>query len=457
MSPNKQDLFQILKDYDFPVSAGELKTHLAIPERTLRRWLADFVQQGVVKSIGEKKGRKYFIPTLPAAKKTQWAVGEAEPHPYFTNKSESLLAQVKAPTLKRSPCTYREAWLESYIPNQTFYLSGLQREILIENGRRLSEGMPSGTYAHKIFNRLLIDLSYNSSRLEGNTYSLSDTEQLVLQGTPVAGKLDRETLMIINHKEAIRFLVDGIHHLEITVENIFSLHFLLAEGLVAHGEAGKVRSDGVRITASVYLPLEGKERLERILNTIINKAKAIHDSYEQSFFLLVHIAYLQAFIDVNKRTSRLAANIPLVKHNLVPLSFNDISKEDYTSAMIVIYEFNDVAPLAELYVWSYLRTCKQYATVAEAVGIDVVRVLYRNQRRQLISEIVKNLICPPQVLSFVEAWANKIPEEDRAKFLADVKIDLQELAPFNIAGMSITQQELKTWQELCAKPDDLLG
>ena len=198
------------------------------------------VEQGIVKAIGDKKGRKYSLAPALTPRDTWHSVREAEPHPFLSDQSLLLLAQIKAPMAKRMLCTYRKTWLESYIPNQTFYLSAEQRALLLENGKRMSSQMPSGTYAHKILNRLLIDLSYNSSRLEGNTYSLADTEKLVLDGTTASGKLDMEALMIINHKEAIQFLVDGIHHLEITQENIRALYFLLAEGLVPHGAAGKM-------------------------------------------------------------------------------------------------------------------------------------------------------------------------------------------------------------------------
>ena len=116
--------------------------------------------------------------------------------------------------------------------------------------------------------------------------------------------------------------------------------------------------------------------------------------------------------------------------------------------MIVVYELNDTAPLAELYVWSYLRTCQQYNTIAEAIGIDTIRVLYRAERRQLIGEIVRQLMHAQKITNYIENWALTISAEHREKFIADVKLDLQELAPFNIAGMNISQQQLKEWLAL---------
>ncbi len=102
-----------------------------------------------------------------------------------------------------------------------------------------------------------------------------------------------ETVMLLNHKEAIRFLVDGINRLEINVDNIRSLHYLLADGLIQPEDAGKIRDTGVRISLSTYIPLEGKQQLTTQLNRIVSKARQIQEPYEQSFFLLLHLSYLQ--------------------------------------------------------------------------------------------------------------------------------------------------------------------
>jgi prophage maintenance system killer protein len=444
MITNHPALLNLLKIQQKPVGLGVLKAQLSTPERTLRRWLSQLVQEGTVIAIGVGKGRKYQI-LEPAVEKV-FSVQES--HPIFSEKSAHLLAQVHAPLMMRQPCAYHEDWLNAYIPNQTFYLNKTQRQLLYQNGKRVSQELPAGTYAHKIFNRLLIDLSYNSSRLEGNTYSILQTEKLILEGKFALDKLDAESMMIINHKEAIKFLVDGINRMEINVDNIRTLHYLLADGLVPPGSAGIVRDDGVRISATTYMPIEGTARLEKLLEKIAYKASQIEDPFEQSFFLLVHLSYLQAFIDVNKRTSRLAANIPLVQHNLVPLSFNDMSKDDYISAMLVIYELNDVMPLAELYIWSYLRTCKQYTVTAQTLGIEPVRVFYRAQRRQLIADIVHNLICEPELSAFIAKRTKEmIPIEHHAKFIEHVRNDLAELAPYTIAGMGISVEELEKWKK----------
>ncbi|MES2273652.1 MAG: TetR family transcriptional regulator [Chlamydiota bacterium] len=183
------------------------------------------------------------------------------------------------------------------------------------------------------------------------------------------------------------------------------------------------------------------------MGKIAEKASLIEDPYEQSFFLLVHMTYLQPFTDVNKRTARLSANIPLVKHNLVPLSFNDVEREDYTAAVIAIYELQEVQPLVDLYVFSYLRTCAQYDSTVKALGFDEVRVRYRAQRRALLREIIERRLRGKFLKERVASHAlNLVTESDRSSFIEDVDEDLAQMDESRIAGLGITLKEFKDWQ-----------
>ena len=451
MDKNLQALLSKLgKHSDLGVSIAVLSDNSDVSMRTVRRRLHQLIELGLVTSQGKNRGVRYSlarVQDVPVLKEN----GIAEPSETyasfsFSEANESLIKQVQQPLIRRHFCSYRPEWLAAYQPNRSFYLSERQRETLHQFGQPLDDGMPAGTYARQIFNHLLINLSYNSSRLEGNTYSLADTEKLLLSGKATDGKLDRESLMLLNHKEAIRFLVDGINRMEISVDNIRSLHYLLADGLVLPDEAGQVRSGAVRISSSVYLPWQGEARLTAQLTEIVETADAINDPYEQSFFLLVHLAYLQAFIDVNKRTARLAANLPLVRHNRVPISFSDMSVEAYVSSMLVCYELNEVGPLAELYTWSYVRSCEHYNAQADSLGIDTLRVQYRGPRRALITEIVRGNLHGDAQATQIEVFVNRhIEAAHREKFLADLQFDLDALAPHRVAGMGITPDELTVW------------
>lgn len=433
----EQQIIDLLANASQPLAFSEIHRQLPIAERTLSRWLMQGVANGQIQAFGTKRGRRYFLESPRST---------AAPAVLFSPESLVAINKVRQALIHREPCTYNNAWLDHYQVNHSCYLSDQQKALLRQHGQPTSAELPAGTYARKIFNRLLIDLSYNSARLEGNTYSLVDTEKLLINGIAADDKLDMEKVMLLNHKEAIRFLVEGIKRLDISSDTIRSLHFLLADGLVAPQDAGQIRRDSVRVSSSTYLPMDNPERLSQQLELIMKKASQIHDPFEQSFFLLVHIAYLQAFADVNKRTARLACNIPLVRNNLIPLSFNDMDKDDYLSAVLVSYEQNDIRPLADLYVWSYLRSCKNYWVTAEAIGVDILRVQYRQFRRELIREIVQQNLHDAALHAFIQNRIQQtIPAAHQAKCLADLQLDLENLAPWNIFGMGISGTELNLW------------
>ncbi len=179
---------------------------------------------------------------------------------------------------------------------------------------------------------------------------------------------------------------------------------------------------------------------------------AIQEPYEQSLFLLVHVAYLQAFTDVNKRTARLAANIPLVTRNRVPLSFNAIEKDDYASAMLAVYELNDPRPLLELYRVSYLRGCQEYDATAEALGVDAVRVRYRAQRRDVLRGVIQERLAGQALMSRLREAAEAIPAADRAAYLRDLEEDVRELSPQRLAGLGVTREEYQRWRDRQTEP-----
>jgi Fic family protein len=336
----------------------------------------------------------------------------------------------------------------AYAPDHSFYLSATQRKLL-QTGKRPNIHQRAGTYIQKIYDRLLVDLSYNSARLEGNTYTVADTERLVLQGIGAEGKLDAERIMILNHKEAIRYLVQNVEKLALRDETVRTLHYLLADSLVAPGMAGQIREDSIRISGTTYAPLEGRERLSRLLTAVLKKARQIEDPFEQSFFVLAHISYLQAFIDVNKRTARLASIIPLITRDFVPQSFIDVDKDDYLNATICLYELNETAPMAELYCWSYLRSCQHYDISSEVISFDEIAARYRSQRRSMVAQIVTARISPTAARAYVRRHMPKdISRAHREKFVGDVISDLKHLDAVRMVGMGITKAQLKAWIKL---------
>ncbi len=436
-------ILEILREEAEPLGLHELLSRLPtdFAERSVRRWLSEFAKTGLIEKIGQKRATKYCNAAPTRFREHGGGC--------FSELSLKILAKIRRPVFERTPVPYNDHWLEQYKPNQSFYLPPQIRANLLKSGKRSKDADPAGSYAHRIFNRLLIDLSYNSSRLEGNTYSLLETEKLVLEGTGAQAKSEDDKIMILNHKEAIRYLVDSAPKLQASKETICTLHFLLSDALVEPHYAGSVRDHEVRIGGSTYIPYADPKKLQNLLECITKKAVQIKDPYEQSFFLLVHLSYLQAFADVNKRTSRLAANIPLIKNNLVPLSFNDVEREDYTSAVIAIYELQNIQPMIDLYLFSYKRTCAMYDSTVQSIGVDVLRARYRQQRRQLLSAIILQKKTGPSLERYIKVQAKKlIPEKDRLFFIEDVKEDLQEIDQSRIYGLGVTLEEFRVWKKV---------
>lgn len=437
------------------LSLREIKPGVeGVPDRTLRNWLSDLVKEGAIESRGEQKGRRYRLrPGSISGTATSGTSGSAQltvTHEIFSSESLALVRRIEAPIYTRAPATYREEWLQSYVPNESAYLTLKQREELAALGERDPIYGRARTYIKKIYDRLLIDFSFNSARLEGNTYTLADTERLLLQGTAALGKPDAERIMILNHKEAIAYLVQRVDTLEADETTIRTLHYLLADSLVAAGAAGQIRDESIRVSGTTYAPLEGRERLTRLLLGLLEKARAIIDPFEQSFFLLAHISYLQAFVDVNKRTARLASIIPLIKGDYVPQSFVEMDQDSYLKATIVVYELNEVEPLADVYAWSYRRSCQRYDTTAQVIGFDEISAIYRPQRRALVTNLVRAKVPPDKVADWITTnFPVAIVEpQHREKFISDVLAELEHLDASRIGGLGITRQELETWQQM---------
>src|SRR6266705_5938696 len=328
----------------FKEIADELKTE--IPPRTLQYRLRYLVNEKRLVAEGDRRWRKYRVRK---DERIEVPTGTLEFEPQiaksFSLSSVAIKIQkyLQQPTAAGKPVGYNREFLESYRPNVTAYLSPAERARLRDTGNPNIAPQPAGTYAKQILNRLLIDLSWNSSRLEGNTYSLLDTKRLIEFGQEAEGRDRLEAQMILNHKDAVEFLVGNAAEIGFNRYTILNLHGILAHNLLPdEGAAGRLRHIGVGIEKSTFHPLEVPQMIEECFNQILATAVSIEDPFEQALFVMVQLPYLQPFDDVNKRVSRLAANIPFIKTNLSPLSFTDVPRDIYTDAMLDVYELNRV-------------------------------------------------------------------------------------------------------------------
>ncbi len=442
-----EEIITLLSKHPEGLSRGQISEKLSffINDKTLQRRLTALTEDGRIARKGERKATRYH-PLKSPIETDKGHLKDAQTN-IFSPKSQKKLKFLDTPLYAREKVSYNRDFLDSYLPNQSQYVPKKIRETLFKDGKRFDEQLAAGTYARQICQRLLIDLSYNSSRLEGNTYSRLDTQKLVEEGISAEGKVHEETVMIMNHKEAILFLVENAQDIELNSLTIRNLHHLLSQDLLANPEAcGNIRTLEVDIGQSTYKPLGNLHVLKERFELILQKAKRIKDPFEQSFFLLVHLSYLQAFEDVNKRTSRLSCNIPFIKSNLCPLSFTDVARDDYTAALLAIYEKNDVDPMLELFAWAYSRSCEQYGVVKKSLGeIDAFRIQYRQQRKAVMGQIVRQGLHSSAVEKLIESYCQEQGIKDIDKFTAMTLADLSTLHAGAMIGLGITEAQLESW------------
>ncbi|MBI3650835.1 MAG: Fic family protein [Acidobacteria bacterium] len=412
-----------------------------ISRRSLQRRLFQLVAAG--RLINEKKGRstRYFFP--PLAENIR---GDENSIPLSPSGIEVQRA-VRKPQTERTPVSYHREFLDQYRPNESKYLTSETIAQLTRIGRTLDSERPAGTYARHILDRLLVDLSWASSQLEGNTYSLLDTRRLIEYGQEAEGKAAAETQMILNHKAAIEFLVESAEELEINRQMILNLHALLSDNLLPDpGASGRLRRIGVGITDSVYHPLEVPQLIEECFQQVVDTAAAIREPFEQAFFTMVHLPYLQPFEDVNKRVSRLAANIPLIRYNLCPLSFVDVPQRAYIEGLLGVYELNRVELLRDVFVWAYERSSQHYAAIRQSLGEpDRFRLRFRSELIEVIGELVRRLT-RPSVEEVTALAVSRVPQEHLDDFVRMTVKELENLHEGNYARFRLRPSEYEAWR-----------
>lgn len=401
-------------------------------------------------AAGPAASRDAFAPPTARRESADLATGDVDIP--LSADAQHLRALLERPRGERTPVGYDVDFLDKYVPGTTWYLHHATRERLRDLGHTAYMGQPAGTYARDIMQRLIIDLSWGSSRLEGLRYSRIDTAELLDAGRAPAGASNRDRQLILNHKAAIEFLVEEAESISFNRHTILNLHALLAENLLERRELeGALRERPVTIGNSVYTPTAIPQLIQERFDTMLTKAEAISDPIEQSFFVMVHIPYLQPFIDVNKRTSRLAANIPLIRANLCPLSFVDVPERTYTEGVLGVYEQRDVSLLREVYVWAYERSCVQLKVLREAMGEpDPVRLNYRTHLRTIVADVVRGMEWPS--LDALGRYAGQlgVPDRDLEGVAVQALHDLRTLRPEYLARYALLQREYEAWAQKVA-------
>ena len=443
--------------------AAELDSQLS--RRTLQDRLAKLTAAGRIVREGQGRGTVYR-PNRAVQADAAPAAGAAEVQaPKDISLSEQVVlireqlrqTHLSVPVDQRTPVGYRREFLDDDYRPTGGYLSADERNALWETGRIHDVAVPGGTYGRHILDRMLIDLSWNSSRLEGNTYSLLDTKRLIERGEEAENHDPRETQMILNHKQAIEFLTDAPDEVGLDKRTILNLHALLADNLLPDPSGvGRLRARPVGIGGSAYRPLGVPALIEECFERLLAIVRAIDDPFEQALYCLVQVPYLQAFDDVNKRVSRLAANIPLIRHNLSPLSFLDVPRDYYTDAMLLIYEQNEVGLMKELFIWAYGRSAVRYGTVRQSLGEpDPFKLKHRDALRELVSQVIRDRLGVAAAAERVAAWvATHVDEHERHRFQEVAETELIDLHEGSYGRYGVSYAEFMAWRAVWAERAD---
>jgi hypothetical protein len=425
----------------------EKQSGLMLPRRTFQRRLLMLQNAGELHIEGKTRATRYFSVVKTEQKA---AIASNQGGILLSKEGKQILQKVTQSFQQRTPVGYDRNFLDAYQPNVNSYLNAAEMEKLAKIGELFITEPQAGTYTKEILTRLLIDLSWNSSRLEGNTYSLLDTQRLISFGEIADDKLSSEVQMILNHKDAIEFLTQSLEGVGFNRYTVLNLHALLSNNLLPDPSAsGRLRTFDVGIHKSVFVPLAVPQLISELFDLMLKKAEQIKNPFEQAFFIMVHLPYLQPFDDVNKRVSRLSANIPFIRHNLAPLSFIDVPDDIYIQGMLGVYEINRVGLLKDVFLWAYERSAARYAALRQSLGEpDPFRLRYRQIIRELITDIIVSACQPKKASIMIKTKSKELPIEDQGKFIESVESELLSLHEGNFARYKIRPSEFKCWQEI---------
>ena len=242
--------------------------------------------------------------------------------------------------------------VEIFTKEELEVLTAAQKEF-----EKNTEGMTDLEY-RKEMERLGVDLSWKSSQIEGNTYSLLETERLLKDKQTASGKTKEEAIMLLNHKDALDFVLDVPDYLkELSVHRIEDIHSILTKEL---GVDRNIRHRRVGITGTNYRPLDNEFQIREALEdtcTLVNGKDIV---FEKALLTLVLLSYIQAFVDGNKRTARITSNAILIANGYCPISFRTVDSIDYKKAMLMFYEQNNIAAFKKIFIEQFLFAVKTY-------------------------------------------------------------------------------------------------
>lgn len=428
LSPEEHAIFNLLLDSP-PLKSSDLVAKLNIDSRQqLLRLMKKMLNNGLVAKTGQGPSVKYQVNNVSMA--------------------QCFMA---LDYLNRSICRYDSNRLSDYKPNQNNLLEqDIQQEMRMLSNATIQKG---GTLNDRIFKRMIIDFSWTSSKLEGNTYTIGETEELIQRSIRSDKRTPYEALMIENHANAAKYIVNYSKDIKITPIEIRGLHGMLSNGLLSNQQGcGSIRSNSIEIGQSAYHPESNPAVLQAQLEEICKKAVSIHNPFEQSLFLMLHISYLQPFIDINKRTGRVSANIPLLRNNLCPVSFYGIDEKMYINGILEFYETGETHTISHAFLNSYRISVQRYRTALnQVINLDV-DMLSSRIVPLLINTVInynKRLSQPRQFITEqLERGHYSLSSEIREEIVQNVLQIIKNIDETKAIGAGIPLEHFKEYKKI---------
>ncbi len=319
------------------------KANISASYATVKRVLSKLVSEKYLATLGKGKGTKYMLSPafelLEPIHLDQYYEKEIDEREIKEEFNFSLINEVLA---NHSVFTKTELTK----------LNALQEKFQ-KNISQLSE-----TAYKKEFERLAIDLSWKSSQIEGNTYSLLETERLLKERETAEGRTKEEAAMLLNHKDALDFILQNPDYLHpLSVSKIEDIHYMLTKELSIERNIRKRR---IGISGTNYRPLDNEFQLSEAFKSACQVINAKENVFEKALLALVLISYIQPFMDGNKRTARIVANAVLMSKNHCPLSFRTVDSIDYKKAMLLFYEQNNISSFKEIFLQQFEFSVNTY-------------------------------------------------------------------------------------------------
>lgn len=326
-------------------SRNDIETGLNLTESpaTLKRMLASLVEKGDVDVVGQGRATRYSISA-----KAQVTM-KIDIETYFKKETDERVVQ----------SGFNFALINEILPKVEIFTSEeMERLNALQNQFKQNLQGISDTEYRKEMERLGIDLSWKSSQIEGNTYSLLETEKLLKEKQTASGKTKEEAVMLLNHKDALDFILDNPDYLkQLNIRRIEDIHSLLVKELdVDKG----IRKRRVGITGTNYRPLDNEFQIREALEDSCSLINAKENVFEKAILALVLLSYIQAFADGNKRTARITSNAILIANNYCPISFRTVDSIDYKKAMLIFYEQNNISAFKQIFIEQFAFAVEQY-------------------------------------------------------------------------------------------------